>query len=57
MGTDDKIHNAADDALGHAKEAVGDATDNDRLKAEGKGDQAKAHLGKAAENVKDAVKG
>lgn len=57
MGTDDKIQNAAEDAKGHAKEAVGHATDNPNLEAEGQGDQAKAHLGKAAEDVKDAFKG
>ncbi len=56
MGTDDKIHNAAEDALGHVKEAVGKATDDQKLEAEGQKDQAKAHLGKAAENVKDAVR-
>ena len=56
MGTDDKVHNAAEDALGHAKEAVGKATNDDKLEAEGQKDQAKAHLGKAAENVKDAVR-
>lgn len=57
MGTDDKIHNAAEDAMGHAKEAVGNATDDSKLQAEGQADQAKAHLGKAAEDVKDAFKG
>lgn len=56
MGADDKIHNAANDASGHVKEAVGKATDNPKLEAEGNADQAKAHLGQAAENVKDAFK-
>jgi uncharacterized protein YjbJ (UPF0337 family) len=56
MGTDDKIENAAEDAKGKVKEGVGDATGNDRLKAEGKGDQVKADLKKAGENVKDAFK-
>ena len=56
MGTDDKVHNAAEDALGHAKEAVGKATNDDKLEAEGQKDQAKAHLGQAAENVKDAIR-
>jgi uncharacterized protein YjbJ (UPF0337 family) len=57
MGTDDKIHHATEDALGHVKEAVGKATDNPKLEAEGDKDQAKGHLGKAADNVKDAFKG
>jgi uncharacterized protein YjbJ (UPF0337 family) len=56
MGSDDKVHNAAEDAIGHVKEGVGKVTDDSRLETEGKTDQAKAHLGKAAENVKDAVR-
>ncbi len=54
MGLDDKIKNAAQDIAGKAKEAIGNATDNDKLVAEGKADQAKAHVKKAGENVKDA---
>ncbi|WP_243074316.1 CsbD family protein [Microbacterium sp. SS28] len=56
MGLDDKIKNAAQDVGGKAKEAVGDATDNERLQAEGQADQTKAHLKKAGEDVKDAFK-
>lgn len=56
MGTDDKVHNAAEDALGHAKEAAGNVTNDPKLQAEGQKDQAKAHLGQAAEHVKDAFK-
>lgn len=56
MGTDDKIGNVAEDAKGKVKEGVGDATGNDRLKAEGKGDQVKADLKQAGEKVKDAFK-
>jgi uncharacterized protein YjbJ (UPF0337 family) len=56
MGLDDKISNAAEDAGGKAKEAAGKATDNERLEAEGKGDQTKADLKNAGENVKDAFK-
>ncbi len=55
MGAEDKIHNAAEDAIGHVKEGIGDVTHDQRLQAEGKAEEAKAHLGKAAENVKDAV--
>jgi uncharacterized protein YjbJ (UPF0337 family) len=57
MGTDDKVHNAANDVAGHAKEAAGKATNDPNLQAEGQADQTKANLGKAAENVKDAFKG
>ncbi|NKF32990.1 CsbD family protein, partial [Pseudomonas sp. BGM005] len=42
MGLDDKIKNAAQDIAGKAKEAIGNATDNDKLVAEGKADQVKA---------------
>jgi len=57
MGADDKVRNAANDVAGHAKEAAGKATDDPKLEAEGAADQTKAHLGQAAENVKDAFKG
>jgi uncharacterized protein YjbJ (UPF0337 family) len=40
-----------DDIKGRAKEAAGDLTDNDRLKREGKADQA---AGKAKEFIDDA---
>ena len=56
MGADDKIKNAAEDLTGKAKEATGKATDDEKLEAEGKGDQAKADLKKAGEKVKDAFK-
>ncbi|MGV8968367.1 MAG: CsbD family protein [Cellulomonas sp.] len=55
MSATDKTKNAAQDLAGHAKEAVGSATGNDRLKAEGRADQTKADLKKAGENVKDAL--
>jgi len=57
MGTDDKVANKTEEVTGQAKEAVGDATDNDDLKAEGQGDQAKGNLKQAGEKVKDAFKG
>jgi uncharacterized protein YjbJ (UPF0337 family) len=55
MSLGDKISNKADELGGKAKEAAGEATGNDQLKAEGKGDQAKAGLKGAVEDVKDAV--
>jgi len=56
MSAGDKIKNAADDLVGKGKEAVGKATDNDKLVAEGKADQAKASVKKTGEDVKDAFK-
>ena len=56
MGLGDKISNAAEEAKGKVKEGVGDATDNERLEAEGKADQAGANLKHAGETVKDAFK-
>ena len=56
MGVDDKMKNAAQDLTGKGKEAVGKATDNERLEAEGDMDQAEAKLKKAGENVKDAFR-
>jgi uncharacterized protein YjbJ (UPF0337 family) len=56
MGTDDKIQNSTESATGKIKEAVGKGTDNERLEAEGKGEQASADVKQAAEKVKDAFK-
>ncbi|MCW2759120.1 MAG: CsbD-like protein [Nocardioidaceae bacterium] len=56
MGIADKAKNTAEDLLGKAKEAVGDITNDDSLKAEGKKDQAKSDVKGGVENVKDAFK-
>ena len=56
MGLDDKLKNAAQDLQGKGKEAAGKATDDERLEAEGKGDQFSANLKQAGEKVKDAFK-
>jgi uncharacterized protein YjbJ (UPF0337 family) len=56
MSAVDKIKNKAEELLGQGKEAAGDATDNDRLKAEGQGDQASANTKQAGEKVKDVFK-
>lgn len=56
MGLDDKIKNAAEDAVGNAKEKLGDATGNEDLRAEGQVDQSSANLKQAGENVKDVFK-
>ena len=54
MGTDDKARNTAEEWKGKGKEAVGAATDDRELEAEGKMDQSKASLKQAGEKVKDA---
>jgi uncharacterized protein YjbJ (UPF0337 family) len=57
MGADDKLQNTGQDLGGKAKEAFGDATGDEQLKAEGQGDQAESDLKQAGEKVKDAFKG
>jgi uncharacterized protein YjbJ (UPF0337 family) len=56
MGLDDKIKNEAEHLGGKAKEAAGDVTDKEDLKAEGQKDQVSADAKKVGENVKDAFK-
>ena len=56
MGIADKAKNTVEDLAGKAKEAVGDAKGDDKLKAEGKSDQTKASAKQAGENVKDVFK-
>ena len=56
MSASDKIENAAQDLAGKAKEAVGNATDNDSKVAEGQADQSSASAKKAGENIKDVFK-
>ena len=50
---DDAKHNT-EKAVGKAKEGIGEATDNERLEAEGKRDQVKADAKKIGDDVKDA---
>lgn len=56
MGMDDKVENKAEELKGQAKQAVGDATDDRSLQAEGKMDEVKADLKQAGEKVKDAFR-
>ncbi|VEG58213.1 CsbD-like protein [Mycolicibacterium aurum] len=53
MGIADKAKNAAEDAIGQAKEVIGNITGNDDLKAEGKKDQGVSGAKKVGENIKD----
>ena len=54
MATTDKAKNTAEQAKGKLKEAAGEITGNDDLRAEGKADQTKGNLKQAGEKVKDA---
>jgi len=54
MATTDKAKNTAEQAKGKLKEAAGEITGNDRLRAEGKADQTKGNLKQAGEKLKDA---
>lgn len=56
MSAGDKIQNAAEKLVGKVKEGVGDARNDDSLKAEGQADQNKASLKDAGENIKDVFK-
>lgn len=52
----DKAKNKFEDVAGKAKEKVGEVTDDDSMKNEGRRDQAKADLKDAGEKVKDAFR-
>jgi uncharacterized protein YjbJ (UPF0337 family) len=51
-----KIAHKAEAVKGGAKKRAGRATGSRRLRAEGRGDQAKGNLKQAGAKVKDAVK-
>ncbi|MGI8458040.1 MAG: CsbD family protein [Propionibacteriaceae bacterium] len=55
MGLGDKISNKAEELGGKAKQAAGDATDNEELQAEGQKDQVSGQGKQAGEHVKDAA--
>jgi uncharacterized protein YjbJ (UPF0337 family) len=55
MGLGDKIKNAAEKAIGDAKEALGKLTNNSKLETEGKIDQGTADVKQAGEDVKDTI--
>ena len=56
MGMDDKFENAKDQTAGKAKGAVGRATGDEDLQAEGKVQEVKGDLKAAGEKIKDAFK-
>ncbi|MET9486451.1 CsbD family protein [Nocardia sp. NPDC006630] len=57
MSLNDKIGQKAQEVGGKAKEAAGNITGDDDLRAEGKADQIESGLEKAVDEVKDAVGG
>jgi uncharacterized protein YjbJ (UPF0337 family) len=52
----DKLQNAAESAMGSAKEKVGDATGNEDMQAEGQVDKSTADAKQAGEKIKDVFK-
>jgi uncharacterized protein YjbJ (UPF0337 family) len=54
--TADKIKGATNEAIGKAKQGIGEATGSDRLQGEGAMQEAKGHGQKALGDAKDAVK-
>jgi uncharacterized protein YjbJ (UPF0337 family) len=52
----DKMKNKAEELGGKGKEALGRATDDRDLEAEGQADQAKGNLKQAGEKIKDVFK-
>lgn len=54
-GTGDKIHGTFEEKKGEVKQAVGDATGNDRLKTEGHLDEAKGKVEQFVGDVKDKL--
>lgn len=54
--TTDKIKGAANEAMGKAKQGVGEAVGSDKMKAEGKAQELKGEGQQAVGKAKDAVK-
>lgn len=57
MGLSDKIENSKDQAVGKAKEALGDARGDDEMKAEGQAQETKGDAKQMVEKGKDALGG
>jgi uncharacterized protein YjbJ (UPF0337 family) len=54
--TSDKIKGTANEAIGKAKQGIGEATGNDRLQGEGVIQEVKGHGQKAVGDAKQATK-
>ncbi len=52
----DTIKGAAKEAMGSAKQAIGKATGNERLEAEGAGDKTAGKVQKGVGDLKDAAR-
>jgi uncharacterized protein YjbJ (UPF0337 family) len=57
MSTSKKAKNTIDRLAGKAKEKVGEATGDARLRNEGRADQVRARVKMTGERLKDAVRG
>lgn len=53
MGIFDRFKHQAEELVGKAKEAVGNLTDDDKLKTEGQTDQASGQVKQGVDEVKD----
>jgi uncharacterized protein YjbJ (UPF0337 family) len=52
----DKVEHKGEEVVGKVKEEFGDATDNERLEAEGRVDQSSAKAKQAGDDVADALR-
>jgi uncharacterized protein YjbJ (UPF0337 family) len=52
----DKIKHKVEEMTGKTKENVGDATDNERLQAEGAAEESSGQMKQAGDNVVDALR-
>lgn len=56
MVDENRVQGAWDKTKGAVKEGVGNLTDDEKLKAEGKADKVKGHAESAVGGVKDAAR-
>ncbi len=56
MSAEDKIRNKVEELRGKGKEAVGRATDDPDLEAEGRAERASGSIKQAGEKIKDVFK-
>ena len=52
----DKVSHKVEEMTGKAKESVGDATDNERLQAEGAAEESSGQIKQAGDDVVDALR-